>query len=269
MYTPGPRIDRLWPEPALGLELEVALGSLRLPPPGGPRPVVGLNMVTSLDGRAQIRGTTSGLSSRTDRRLMRWLRAPYDAVASGAGTLRDSGLWPGVPPDLADLRVRRGQSSQPTEVLVAGTRPVPVDATWFGHPAPRIVIVGATSPLAEPDAPPLPEGTELLVAPTDRPAPGWILAALAARGIGSVLLEGGPTLNASFLAADALDEVYLTITGKLLGTDALRMISPVSGGSPFAEQPRAGRLVSVHRAGDELYLRYRFTPADPPDEAWP
>ncbi|MDQ6681751.1 MAG: dihydrofolate reductase family protein, partial [Chloroflexota bacterium] len=90
-----------------------------------------------------------------------------------------------------------------------------------------------------------------------------------ARGMGSVLLEGGPTLNASFLAADALDEVYLTITGKLLGTDALRMISPVSGGSPFDAQPREGRLVSVHRAADELYLRYRFTPADPPDEAWP
>ncbi|MDQ6682673.1 MAG: dihydrofolate reductase family protein, partial [Chloroflexota bacterium] len=211
MASTSLRVDRLWPEPALGLELEVAFGSLRLPPSPARRPMVGLNMVTSLDGRAQIRGSTTGLSTRTDRQLMRWLRIPYDAVASGAGTLRDSGLWPGVPPELADMRARRGRPPQPTEVLVAGARPVPLDAAWFDHQAARILIVGVTSPHAGPDAPPLPEGTELLVAPTDRPRPDWILTALAARGMGSVLLEGGPTLNASFLAADALDEVYLTI----------------------------------------------------------
>ena len=103
-----------------------------------------------------------------------------------------------------------------------------------------------------------PAGTEMLVAPTDAPEPAWVLSRLAERGIRSVLLEGGPTTNAAFVAADAIDELYWTIGARLLGTDALPMIAPVPGGSPWAERPREGELVSVHRAGDELLLRYRF-----------
>ena len=103
-----------------------------------------------------------------------------------------------------------------------------------------------------------PPGTELLVAPTNEPEPGWVLERLAERGIRSLLLEGGPTTNAAFLAADAIDELYWTIGSRLLGTDALPMIAPIRGDSPWAEQPREGQLVSVHRSGDELVLRYRF-----------
>jgi hypothetical protein len=36
------------------------------------------------------------------------------------------------------------------------------------------------------------------------------------------------------------------------------MIAPIAGGSPFAGEPRRGRLVSVMRHDDELFLRYRF-----------
>ena len=53
-----------------------------------------------------------------------------------------------------------------------------------------------------------------------------------------------------------------TVGARLLGTDALPMIAPIAGGSPFAEQPREGRLVSVHRSEDELFLRYRFVATD-------
>ena len=93
----------------------------------------------------------------------------------------------------------------------------------------------------------VPPGTELLRSPDERPDPRWVLARLAERGIRSLLLEGGPHLNASFLARDLIDEVYWTIGAHLLGTDALPMIAPIEGGSPFAERPRAGQLVSVLR----------------------
>jgi riboflavin biosynthesis pyrimidine reductase len=83
------------------------------------------------------------------------------------------------------------------------------------------------------------------------------LALLAERGIGSLLLEGGPTTNAAFLAADAIDELYWTIGARLLGTDALPMIAPIPN-SPWADPPREARLVSLHRSGDELFLRYRL-----------
>ena len=102
------------------------------------------------------------------------------------------------------------------------------------------------------------DNVELLRATADDPEPDWILDGLAERGITCLLLEGGPTVNAAFLAAGALDEVFWTVGASLIGSDGLPMIAPISGGSPWADHPRRGSLVSVHRNGDELFLRYRF-----------
>lgn len=250
---PAFRVDRLWPDPAADLDLDEAFADLALPAAPAGRPLVGVNMVTSIDGRAQLAGKAEGLSGRADRRLLQLHRVAYDAVASGVGTLRADDFYSHLPADLATRREAAGRTPQPTAVLIAGTGPVPTDRRWFSHADQRrILIVGGGPAIGEPP------GTELLVAPTDEPDPGWVLERLAERGIRSVLLEGGPTTNAAFLAADAIDELYWTVGSRLLGSDALPMIAPVPGGSPWADRPREGRLVSLHRSGDELFVRYRF-----------
>jgi riboflavin biosynthesis pyrimidine reductase len=249
----GPHIvDRLWPDPAASISLDEAMERFEAPIVDG-RPAVAINMVTSIDGRAQLKGTAEGLGSRTDRRLMRLYRAAFDAVASGAGTLRATGVWLRVGDDLAERRAAAGRPPNPVGVVIAGTDPVPSEGSWYEGDEPRLLIVGRENPFTDP-----PPGTELLRAPTPMPAPEWVLERLWSRGIRSVLLEGGPRINAAFLGADLIDEVYWTLGPHLLGTDALPMISRVPGGSPFADEPRGGSLVSALRHGDELFLRYRF-----------
>ena len=247
------RVDRLWPDPALDIDLDAAMAGFHPAPAPDGRPVVAINMVTSIDGRAQIDGTAEGLGSRTDRRLMRIYRAAFDAVGSGVGTLRATGVWLRVGDGLAARRVARGLAPNPVGVVIAGSEPVPTDARWFSGDEPRILVIGARNPITD-----VPLGTELLRSPQDRPDPRWVLERLAERGIRSLLLEGGPTLNASFLAEDLIDEVYWTVGAHLLGTDALPMIAPIETGSPFAHQPRLGRLESVIRHESELFLRFRF-----------
>lgn len=247
------RVDRLWPDGAFDLELDDAMAGFAPSEAPSDRPLVAINMVTSVDGRAQLDGTAEGLGSRADRRLMRLYRAAFDAVGSGAGTLRATGVWMRVGEDLAARRARNGLAPNPTGVVIAGIQPVPFAARWFSGDEPRILIVGAGNPVS--DAPP---GTELLRSPGDRPDPRWVLARLAERRIGSLLLEGGPNLNAAFLAEGLIDEVYWTVGAHVLGTDALPMIVPIADGSPFAHAPRRGELVSVLRHENELFVRYRF-----------
>ena len=252
--TDGPfRVDRLWPDQALDVDLDAAMADYRPPASPDGRPSVAINMVTSIDGRAQLDGTAEGLGSRTDRRLLRLYRAAFDAVGSGAGTLRAAGSWLRVGDDLAARRAADGRSPNPVGVVIAGAEPVPTDARWFTGDEPRILIVGATNPLTV-----APSRTDLLRAPDARPAPGWVLDRLAERGIRSLLLEGGPSLNAAFLAAGLIDEVCWTVGALMLGTDALPMIAAIEGGSPYAHDPRRGSLASVLRHEDELFLRYRF-----------
>ena len=240
-------VDRLWPDPAVGLDLDAAFADLHLPGPPPGRPWIGLNMVTSLDGRAQRDGTADDIGDRADRRLMRLLRVPFDAVAIGIGTLRAVDGWTDLPGDLAEVRRAAGRSPQPLGVLISGSAPISTDRRWFSTEQPRLVVVGQDGPAEVP-------GAEVLVAPTPHPEPNWLAEVLRERGIDSVLLEGGPTVNARFHAAGLIDELFWTVGPWLLGGEGLPMIAP----EPSTQNPRAASLESAHRHGDELFLHYRF-----------
>ncbi len=241
-------VDRLWPDPAGELSLDATF--FAPPRHDSGRPWVATNMVTSVDGRAQLDGTAEGLGSRVDRRLMQAYRAAFDAVGSGAGTLRADDFYSRLADDLAAARGAAGREPQPLALVIAGSTAMPPDRRWFGYDQQRVVVVGKDSPHASDE--PL-DGVETWVAPTDEPEPAWILERLAAAGVGSLLLEGGPTLNAAFLAAGLLDEVYWTIGPHLVGADGLPMVAPIDLPAPVE-----ARLLSVHRHADELYLRYRI-----------
>jgi len=246
------RVDRLWPDPAPDLALDEAMAGFTLPPAPSDRPLVAINMVTSIDGRAQLHGSAEGLGSRADRRLMRLYRAAFDAVGSGVGTLRATGVWLRVGDDLEERRRGEGRPPNPTGVVIAGEDPLPTDGRWFQGDEPRLLFVGRDNPLRE-----APTGTELLRADGPRPDPAWVLGVLHQRAIGSFLLEGGPTVNAGFLEQGLIDEIYWTVGAHVLASDALPMITAVAGAEEAGLRP--AQLVSVLRHDDELFLRYRLT----------
>src|SRR5690606_18090468 len=89
------------------------------------RPYVVVNMVTTLDGRATAAGRVHELGSALDRRLMRKRRAAVDAVLRGADTVRPNPRFPGVPPEDAGLRRRKGLAHQPRLVIVSRSLELP------------------------------------------------------------------------------------------------------------------------------------------------
>jgi diaminohydroxyphosphoribosylaminopyrimidine deaminase / 5-amino-6-(5-phosphoribosylamino)uracil reductase len=77
------------------------------------------------------------------------------------------------------------------------------------------------------------------------------LKELRARGIFSVLCEGGPKLAASLLAARAVDRFYWAIAPRLLGNDSA---VPVLAGIDFARLGLRMRFDRVESAGDDVIL---------------
>jgi riboflavin biosynthesis pyrimidine reductase len=87
-----------------------------------------------------------------------------------------------------------------------------------------------------------------------------ILAELAARGVRTLVCEGGPRVYGSLLAAGVELDEFLTLSPLVLGDDEIGPKRPsLVEGVRFAPgaAPRS-RLLSVRRGGDHLYLRSRY-----------
>ncbi|AZM57474.1 bifunctional diaminohydroxyphosphoribosylaminopyrimidine deaminase/5-amino-6-(5-phosphoribosylamino)uracil reductase RibD [Streptomyces sp. WAC 01529] len=170
------------------------------------RPHVTWKYAATLDGRiAAADGTSRWITSADSRADVHRLRAECDAVVVGSGTQRA---------DDPHLAVRGIEGAvQPLRVVVDtnGTAVTP-GARVLDDAAPTLIAVAG-------DATPAYEAEEMVRLPRaerglDIPA---LLEVLHARGVRSVLLEGGPTLAGAFVAAGAVDRVIAYLAPVLLG----------------------------------------------------
>lgn len=149
------------------------------------RPHVLWKLGATLDGRvAAADGTSRWITSPQARAEVHEIRAQVDAVVAGTGT---------VLADDPQLTARTAHGLHPRQPLrvVVGLRDVP--------PSARVRD----------------DAAETLVCRTRDP--GEVLAALHAREVRSVLLEGGPTLAGAFVAAGLVDRVLAYLAPVLLG----------------------------------------------------
>jgi riboflavin biosynthesis pyrimidine reductase len=74
----------------------------------------------------------------------------------------------------------------------------------------------------------------------------------------TLLHEGGPTLFGQFLAAEAIDELFLTLSPQIAGRNG-RVTRPafVQGVEFVPDSAPWFQLVSVKEKAANLYLRYR------------
>ncbi len=208
------------------------------------------NMVASADGAGSLGGLSGGLSAPADRRLFVMLRALCDVVLAGAGTARTEGYRPARQrPELAGLRA--GRTPTPPIALVSRSLDLDVDAPLFtAAPADArtIVITCAASPAGRRAA--VARVADVLVAGGDAVDLKEAVAALAERGLGRVLCEGGPRLLGDVAAAGLLDELCLTISPVLAGPGPSR----ITAGPAFPARPMS--LAHVLRADGFLFCRY-------------
>ncbi|MCE9661502.1 MAG: dihydrofolate reductase family protein [Burkholderiales bacterium] len=204
------------------------------------------NTAISLDGRINTRERRFAFfGSDRDHARMSRLRADADAVLVGGATFRN---WPH--PALPDAVDRARLRGRPWNAVVSRSLDLPLEADWFAEPAIRPLLLTRAASLEGRRLPAEAEGWP--GEGDDLPVP-WILEQLARRGVERLLVEAGGDLLFQFLAADAIDEMYLTLCPLVVGGDAPSLAD--GAGFDLAELRRM-RLVAAEPEGDEVFLRY-------------
>jgi riboflavin biosynthesis pyrimidine reductase len=256
---------------------EIYGGGLAFPHLREGRPHVIANFVSTLDGvisydlPGQRGGGPISGENEADHVIMGLLRAAADAVIFGARSLsEDSGhvrtpafIYPPLAAAWAELRARQGRHALPLNVVVSASGAVDLNEPNFHHPGLRVVIASTSAGAARLAQQQLPDGVTALAveeAAGGGVAPGPLLAALRRDyGIRLALHEGGPSLFTSFLRAHCLDELFLTLAPQFAGrTDDTRRPALVQGYAFLPTNAPWSDLLSVKRAGEHLFLRYRL-----------
>ena len=213
-------------------------------------PHLRVNFISSLDGAATHDGLSGGLGDDADRLVFDTLRMLTDVILVGAGTVRAEG-YGGIrfSDEAVAWRVAHSLPEHPPVAIVSGRLDLDPAHPVFAAAATRpIVITHAQAPADRRAA--LAAVADVLVCGEASVDHALLVRTLTARGYPQVLCEGGPSLFGSLLAADAVDELCLTLAPLLESGRAPRIAA-----APEAS-PRRMHLAHALPAGDTLLLRY-------------
>ncbi|MEP9354088.1 RibD family protein [Xanthobacter sp. KR7-65] len=205
----------------------------------GAPPVVIAQLGQSLDGRiATPSGESKYINGPHALDHLHALRASVDAVVVGVGTIcADDPL----------LTVRRVAGRHPARVVIDPTGRADPAARCFRNDGTRRIVLRRTGVDA-----PVADGVEVAALDGDGPfAPAAVVAALAARGLARILVEGGPSTLSAFMEADLVDTLHVFVSPVILGAGRIGLSRKACDTLAQALRPTAH--VQLFADGDVLF----------------
>ncbi|MDG4781789.1 dihydrofolate reductase family protein [Micromonospora sp. WMMD961] len=229
------------------------------------RPYVLLSCAASIDGYIDDASDQRLLlSNADDLDRVDAVRASCDAILVGAGTVRRDN--PRLLVRSAERRAERaaaGRPESPAKVTLTAQGDLDPTARFFTAGESTRLVYCATGALEKTRERLGPLATVVDAGePVD---PGWVLTDLAVRGVRRLMVEGGGTVHAQFLAAGLADELHLVVAPFFVGDGrAPRFV----GEGRFPWHPgRRARLAEARQIGDVVLLRYALSDRCPADDA--
>ncbi|HEX3314567.1 MAG TPA: bifunctional diaminohydroxyphosphoribosylaminopyrimidine deaminase/5-amino-6-(5-phosphoribosylamino)uracil reductase RibD [Gemmataceae bacterium] len=206
------------------------------------RPHVHGKWAMTLDGKiATVAGASKWISGAESRLVVHELRGRMDGILVGIGAA------------LADdpaLTARPPGPRTPCRVVLDRLARLPLTSQLVrtARETPTLVFVGADAPPGRCDR--LRDAGVEIASFADVPE---ILAEFGRRRWTNLLVEGGGRVTASFVAADALDEVHVFIASKIVGGSSAP--TPVEGpGIAHLADARTFAHMEIRALGGDAYL---------------
>jgi 3,4-dihydroxy 2-butanone 4-phosphate synthase/GTP cyclohydrolase II len=232
------------------VDVAAVLGDVKSRPD---RPYVIVKYAQTLDGRiATATGDSRWISGEPERRLSHALRAACDAVLVGRGT---------VMRDDPQLTVRMVPGASPLRVVLDSEMRTPLSAQILNADAPTVLFTRLDAGHARCRAV-LARGAGVHTVPIGPVGLALrdVLAELLARGVASLLVEGGSKVITSLLTERVVDRMIVSISPRIIGS-GVEAVGPLAIASVRdAIQLRDGQTFSaggdlvtawnVHLSGD-------------------
>ncbi|MEV4812580.1 RibD family protein [Micromonospora avicenniae] len=224
---------------------------------GPARPYVLLSCATSIDG--YIDDATDQrllLSNEDDFDRIDEVRAGCDAILVGAGTVRrDDPRLLVRSARRRDERVAAGRPATPVKVTITASGDLDPTARFFTAGETERLVFCASGALEKTR-----ERIGRLAIVLDGGEPldlAAMLTDLAGRGVRRLMVEGGGSVHAQFLAAGLVDELHLVVAPFFVGDcRAPRFVS--DGRYPWHPGRRAA-VAEVRQIGDVVLVRYALS----------
>ncbi len=221
------------------------------------RPFVIATFATTADGKVTTKNFGPvDFTSREDKLHLFRQRALADAVLLGHTSLERDNVRLGVPAELQELRIKRGQSRSPLRVIVSNKGRIDDRLKIFhSHISPIIIFSTKRMPAKNQEA--LHETATLHLTNATEVDLAEMLKTLRNQyNIRTLACEGGPTLFRSLLEQDLVDQLNLTIAPYMFGGSKAPTLTGLS--KEFLPASVHCSLIEMRTVGDECFLTYRI-----------
>lgn len=220
------------------------------------RPFIFINSAISADGKLSTKERKQvKISGKLDFERVDELRAQADAIMVGIGTvLADDPSLTVKSEARKNSRKAAGKSENPVRIIVDSKARTPLDADIFKKgEGERIIAVSNAAPQERVKE--LEKKAFIIKTGTEKVNISELAKELKKRGINTLMIEGGATLNWGMLSSGLVDEIY-TFVGNLIigGTTA----PTFTDGEGFSESELLElEFISMEKIEDGVLLKWK------------
>jgi len=195
-------------------------------------------------------------TSREDKLHLFRQRALADAVLLGHTSLERDNVRLGVPAELQELRIKRGQSRSPLRVIVSNRGRIDDRLKIFQSDISPIIIF-STKQMPSKNQEALRKRARLHLTGAKEVDLAAMLKTLRHQyKVSTLACEGGPTLFRSLLEEGFVDQLNLTIAPFMFGGNNAPTLTGLS--KEFLPASVHCSLIDVHTVDEECFLTYRI-----------
>ena len=208
-----------------------------------------LNAAMTLDGKIATRTGSSEISGQDDLLRVHRLRKEMDAIMVGINTVLTDD------PRLTVHKISANPKDNPLRVVVDSKARTPLEYRIFSPEAPTIIAVSNEAPLENIMALKESDMVEVVICGDKKVDLCCLMEQLGNKGIKTLMLEGGSTLNYSMLKEGLVNEVRVCIAPMIAGGTRAKTLVDGDGVDYMKDAFRL-KFKKGYNLGEDLIVEY-------------